>query len=283
MSDNVEFYRTLLVRPPAVRTLAAAVAVLGAVFGAGSVLVLSPSSSLRVTVAGAAIAAAAFYVVPAYLAAEAAARLGGITRRWTYLMAVIDQVVVLLFSLTIPFADSTTEAWQVMWLGLATVTVINLLMVLMARGRDGLARSVGAALVYPVTVLAAFHLTVGRLVGIPGTLYLRDSIFIVASAFLLLLTVGLYDFLIRANVDMSTFEFTSTLLLGEDRALAGGITTDVHHQALHVENDDTHVFTVPWVHPGPVGGFGGGRLTAGLIDDDTFPLHIPSYHTLDLA
>ncbi|MDY6766274.1 MAG: DUF2070 family protein, partial [Candidatus Nanohaloarchaea archaeon] len=283
MSDNVDFYRRFLIRPPRLRVLVPATAALGVVFGVISVFLLSPVSSVGVNLVGAAVAALFFYTLPAFLSAEITARGTGIQRQLTYLMGIADQVIVFFFAVTIPFTDSAAEAWQVMWLGLATVYLANLTMVLMARGRRKLHWNLLYPLIYPVFVLAAFHLFIGQLVGIPRTLYLQNSVFFLISAVLLLITIANYTFIMHANIDMSALDFFPAVILGEEKELPGGIHTDVHHATLQVENGAEHTFTVPWVHPGPVDGFGGGRLTSELIDADTFPLHIPSYHTLDLA
>ncbi|MFB6294497.1 MAG: DUF2070 family protein, partial [Candidatus Nanohaloarchaea archaeon] len=232
---------------------------------------------------GAAVAALFFYILPAFLAAEVTARGTGIQRQLTYLMGIADQVIVVFFAITIPFTDSAAEAWQVMWLGLATVYLANLVMVLMARGRRKIHWNLLYPLIYPGIVLAAFHVFIGQLVGIPSTLYLQNSVFFLVSAVLLLLTIANYTFIMHANIDMSALDFFPGVILGEKKELPSGIHTDVHHSALHIDNGTGYTFTVPWVHPGPVDGFGGGHLTAELIDTDTFPLHIPSYHTLDLS
>ncbi|MDY6766332.1 MAG: DUF2070 family protein, partial [Candidatus Nanohaloarchaea archaeon] len=283
MSDNVDFYRRFLIRPPETRVLAAATVVLSAVFGAASVFLLSPVSSVRLNLVGAGVAALFFYLLPAVLAAEITTRGAGLQRQFTYLMGLADQVIVFFFAVTIPFTDTAAEAWQVMWLGLATVYLANLVMVLMVRGRRSLHWNLLYPVIYPAIVLVTFHVFIGQLVGIPKTLYLQNSVFFIVSAGLLLLTIANYTFIMHANIDMSALDFFPAVVLGEKRELPGGIHTDVHHSALHIHNDTDHVFTVPWVHPGPVDGFGGGHLTAELTSDGSFPLHIPSYHTLDLA
>lgn len=283
MSDNVDFYRKLLFRPPPPRKLAAITVLLGIFYGVGSTLALSPSSDLEVNILGAFIAAVFFYIVPALLSSETVSRIGGVSRKWAYMMAIFDLTIVFLFSLLIPFTDSGAEAWQILWLGLATVYLANLLMVLLARGQQSVLMNIAYPFIYPGTVLIMFHVTVGQLVGIPGSIYIRNSILFLVSAFLLLLTVGIYNFLLRGNIRLSTLEFFPALVLGEQRALPGGIETDVFQQMLEVDNGEKIRFNIPWVHPGPVAGFGGGRLTSELIDEDVFMLHIPSYHTLDLT
>ncbi len=284
MSDNLDIYKKIIFRPPTPRHLLAAMLLLGALFGAGTTIALSPSSSIRANIIGAAVVALFFYIVPALLAAELATRLGNITRRWTYVMGIANQLTIFLFTLTLLIADSVGEAWQVMWLALATVYFIDLLMVVMANGRNRhIAVTVVLPLTAPVFLLGAFHLLIGRVVGIPSTLYLQNSFFFLASAFLLWLTVGIYTFIIQANVDMSALDFFATLISDDEQALDIGVDIDVPHQALHIDNGESMAYTVPWLHPGPIEGFGGGRLTSALIDADTFMLHIPSYHTLDLA
>ncbi len=286
MSDNVDIYKRLLFRPPGLKYLMAAIVVVGAVFGTVSAFVLFRSFGLSSSLAGAAVAALFFYILPSFIAAETVSQIAGITRNMTYITSLLDQATVFLFSLMIPFADSSGEAWQVMWLGLATVYLINLLMVVVARGRKRFSLNLAYPLIYPVWLLGWFHFFIGRLIGIPSSAYLQNSVLFLLSAGLLVLAILMFEFLIRANVTgLSALDFISTLVFDEEYALDGGVETAVPHQALRVDNGDSLTFTVPWLHPGPVEGFGGGRLTAELIDADadTFFLHIPCYHSLDLA
>lgn len=283
MSDNFDFVKRFVFMPPDPRKLAAGIVFLGILLGSVSVFFLSPSSSLGVNLVGAAVASIFFYVAPSLLSAEFTAFLGNLSRRWTYVMSVLDQFTVFFFSFMIPFTESVGEAWQLLWLGLATVYLINLLMVLVARGGKNILVSVSLPLIYPVWTLAAFHLFIGRLVGIPGSLYVQNFVLFIISAFLLLLTMFLYDVIIGSNISLSAFDFSSAVILHEDLALEEGVETDVHHQSFRVENGSGTTYNVPWVHPGPLEGIGGGRLTSVLIDEDSFMFHVPSYHTINLS
>ncbi|MCJ7479106.1 MAG: DUF2070 family protein [Candidatus Nanohaloarchaeota archaeon QJJ-7] len=283
MSDNLGFAEKILFRPPSSRRMAVYNAVLGIVFGALTTFVLSPTSDLSLNIIGGAVVAFFFYLVPALLFSETVTRVGGLNRKWSYIITIIDQAVVFFFSLTVPFTETATEAWQVMWLALATVFAINFFLILASRGKRSMHWNLVYAAIYPVTVLAAFHVFIGRLVGIPRSLYLQNSVFFLISAFLLLLTIAIFDYLIRSNVELSFYEFSSNLLLKQEKALEGGAYTDVYHQSLRIDNGEELRYNVPWIHPGPVEGFGGGRLTSELITGDDFLLHVPSYHTIDLA
>lgn len=282
MSDNVDWAEVIMFRPPGPRYLLAGMLVLGAVFGTVSEIVLAPTAGIWGSVVDAMISALFFYVVPAVAAGELTGRLAGITRNWTYVMAILDQIVLFLFTLVIPFADSVGVAWQIFWLGLATLYLINLLMTILALGASRLPLSLAYSAIFPGLVLLSFHLFIGRMIGIPGTLYLQNSVLFVVSGVLLLITFGLYTVILKANTDLTIGEFFSTLILDEEHKLDGNIRADVVHQVLELDGGEFH-FNVPWIHPGPVEGFGGGRITAHLIDEDAFFLHVPSYHTFDLA
>jgi len=291
MEENVGVYRHLLFELPDVHMLRVATVIAGAVFGTVTTWVLSPLSGVQATIIGGLVTSLFFYILPAVLSGEIVSRFGGVTGRWTYLMALVDQGSLFLFTGTVVIAESiivesVQEAWQLLWLGLATVFVINVVMVAAARGRRTIHRNLPYALIFPGFLIGAFHVFIGRLIGIRKVLYLQNSILFIVSAVLLFITLLIFDFLLRANVDgLSVLDFPSAIILGEEQRLAGGITTEVYHQALHIEQEDgdTLRYNIPWVHPGPVEGFGGGRLTEELIDADTFFLHIPSDHSLDMA
>lgn len=284
MSDNLDFYRRLMVRPPGLYALRVGVVVLAVVLGSISAFVLFRSFGISADLSGAAIAVLFFYLLPAVVTAEVISRLAAITKQWTYLMVILSEGAIFLFALIIPFADSSVEAWQIMWLGLATVYLIDLTMVVLAKGKRRFHMNLVYPLIYPGILIVVFHLFIGRLIGIQKVTYLQNSVLFLVSAFLLTLTIGFFEFLMRANIrGMSALDFFSTIILDEERSLDQGVETDVTHQALHIGNGQHLSFNIPWLHPGPVEGFGGGRLTTELIDADTFFLHVPSYHTLDLA
>ncbi|MFB6265630.1 MAG: DUF2070 family protein [Candidatus Nanohaloarchaea archaeon] len=284
MSDNFDFVKKIIIAPPEPRKMALIAVFLGFLFGAVSTFVLSPSSSIEANVIGGLVASVFFYVIPAILSAEVTGRFAGLSRKYTYVMSIVDQVFVFLFSLVIPFTETVGEAWQVLWLGLATVYVFNLVMVLPARPRDNLVLDISFPLIFPGWTLFAFHLFIGRLVGIPRLLYLQNSVFFIISALLALLTLALFNVIIRSNISLSAFDFSSALILHEEMELEEGVERDVYHQSFSVGNEDGEtVYNVPWLHPGPVEGVGGGRLTSELVKEGGFMLHVPSYHTLDLS
>lgn len=285
MKDNVDFYRRFVVELPNLMEFRFIVVFFGFAAGSISTWVLSPTTSVSFNLLGGFVVSLLFYILPAFISAEVLHRVGHITGQWAYLVAVMDQVMVFFFALAIAISTSVT-AWQIMWLGLALIYITNIFLVVMARGRGGLYVNLLYALLFPGILIGSFHLLIGRLIGIPRTIYLQNSILFLVGAVLLLLTIWMYDFLLRANVEgLSGADFTSVLILGEERALSGGVSTDARHQALHIEQEAGEVlrYTIPWVHPGPVEGFGGGRLTQELIEQDTFFLHVPSNHALDLA
>lgn len=284
MKDNLDVFRNVVFRIPTLRTLIGVLLGGGIVFGVLSTVLLARQTSMQVSLLPLLLVPLLFYILPALLSTEAIFRGTTITREWAALTAIIDEGVLFLFAVVLYFTDSASEAWQVMWLGLATIYFINLLLILMARGREGHTRNLVAGLVFPLSILFLFHLTVGRILDIPNILYLQNSAFFLVSAFLLLLTSLILDFLVKANVkEMSLLDFTSAIVLGDEQELMEGVETDVRQQAFVIDNGEQLQFTVPWLHPGLIAGLGGGKLTDRLIDEDTFMLHVPSDHTLDLA
>ncbi|MDY6778092.1 MAG: DUF2070 family protein [Candidatus Nanohaloarchaea archaeon] len=285
MSDNVDFYKNFIFTLPREGTIIAATAATGIVLGITSFLLVG---ALTVTPDPFFLIAAPFlfYLIPAFLSAEGMTVIGRVRRRFTYLNAIIDQVVVFLFAVILLATSTFGEAWQIFWLGLATIYLINLLYTSLIRGRGKYPLNLLLPLIFPLTLLLFFHLTIGRSIGIPGQAYIQNLSFFIASGFLLLLTLGIYQFIIDANVeDVSVYDFFSTIITGEKRYIKGSMNVDVPHQAFHIQQDDRELtYNIPWLHPGPVAGFGGGRLTTELIQrDDGFMLHVPSYHTLDLS
>jgi putative membrane protein len=74
------------------------------------------------------------------------------------------------------------------------------------------------------------------------------------------------DYLIRSNTDVSAFELTSGLLRNDRESLELGVEARPAVETFAVDNGDRLTVAAPWVHPGPLGGFGGGQLSGSLID-----------------
>jgi putative membrane protein len=80
------------------------------------------------------------------------------------------------------------------------------------------------------------------------------------------------------------------LLQKKQESLDLGYPTNPEVQSLNIKNNGGEtVLTVPWIHPGPLEGFGGGRVTSKIINklnkggDEGFFLHVPSTHKSDPA
>jgi len=87
----------------------------------------------------------------------------------------------------------------------------------------------------------------------------------IAAGFLVLVLV-VVDYLIRSNTDVSAFALTSGLLRDDRESLDLGVEARPFVETLAVDNGDRLTLAAPWVHPGPLGGFGGGQLSGSVID-----------------
>lgn len=249
MKDNLDVFRNVVFSIPELRTLIGLLVGSGVVFGVASTILLARQTNLSVSVLLLVAVPLLFYILPALLSMETLFRGTSLTREWAALMATVDEGVLFLFAAVLYFTDSASEAWQVMWLALATLYFINLLMLLMARGREGNTRNLLAGLIFPLSILLVFHVTVGRILDIPNIIYLQNSAFFLISGLLLVLTSAILDFLVKANVEgMSLLDFTSAIVLGDEQELMEGVETDVRHQAFTVDNGETLRFsTTRWV------------------------------------
>ena len=88
---------------------------------------------------------------------------------------------------------------------------------------------------------------------------------LIAAGFLVLVLV-VVDYLIKSNTDVSAFALTSGLLRNDRESLDLGVEARPAVETFAVDNGSRLTVAAPWVHPGPLGGFGGGQLSGNLID-----------------
>jgi putative membrane protein len=96
------------------------------------------------------------------------------------------------------------------------------------------------------------------------------------------------NYLIKSNTDVSAFTLTSGILQNNREALDLGFEAEPDVQTLEIDNGERLTLAAPWVHPGPLGGFGGGQLSGTVINElnergNGFFLHVPCTHEEDLA
>lgn len=300
-ADNVDVFQRLVFAVPPLRTQAAALVCLSplyAIFTFAAMWLFTPFEPALSRIVPVAVL---IFLLPFLLAAELFPRvLDGYPRSWSYFLALTAQFVLFVYALVLQGANNVGNAWSIIWLSFITLYLINLLVLVVSTGINRSDRLLLLSFVEPIALIAAFYIVGGSEFGFSTYRHVfAFGSLLIAAAFLLLVLI-VVDYLIKSNTDISAFELTSGILQNDRKSLDLGVEARPFVETLAVDNGDRLTLAAPWVHPGPLGGFGGGQLSSNVIDalngdesdgsektaerDGTgFFLHVPCTHKEDLS
>lgn len=291
-TDNVDVFKKVIFRIPELRKILAAIIGLGAVYSVITHASFSAFAGTPLDPLVMPFLAFFIYIAPAILSGEVLYRiLPDYPRKWGYFLAACNQAILLVFSLVLSLSGNIVTTWNIIWLGLITVYLSNFFILLLSVGYQHVKKVGLVSLIQPITILAAFHLFLGRYLQIPLTLYVMNFGFLLVMGILLLISFAMFDYLIGSNVaNVSVLQLASGLLQKRQEALDLGFPAKPDVQTLSIQNKSSNLtVSIPWIHPGPLEGFGGGKITTHIIDlinDDKgegFFFHVPSTHQSDPA
>ena len=266
-ADNVDAFQRLVFTVPPLRVQVAAIVLLSGVYGVVTFAAFSvftpfaPSPSRIVPIA------VLLYLLPFAVAAELFARvLDGYPRSWSYFLALVTQLAFFVYALILSGADTVANAWSIVWLLFVTLYLINIFVLVVSTGIDRLRRILAVALAQPAALIVAFYAFAGGDLGFATYRHVFAFASLGIAAGFLVLVLVVVDYLIRSNTDVSAFALTSGLLRNDRESLDLGVEARPFVETLAVDNGDRLTLAAPWVHPGPLGGFGGGQLSGGIID-----------------
>jgi putative membrane protein len=288
-ADNLDIFRKVVFNIPPLKYQVPAIIILGLLYSLGMLSAFRAFTSISPSFTVAPLVAFFVFILPTILSAEVFYQvLPDYPRKWGYFLALSNQLFVFIYTLILSGADNVQNAWSIIWLGLITVYLVNLLVLVMSVGISHLRKISVISLVHPLTILAAFHFFLGRFLDISARTYFINFGSVLIAAFFLITVLYVIEYLIRSNADVTVFQLTSSLLKKERSALDIGIESRADVQTFEIDNGEKMSFAAPWVHPGPMGGFGGGQLSDSLINylnsrHKGFFLHVPCTHKEDLA
>lgn len=294
-SDNVDIFKKIIFRIPSAGKIAPAIALLGLFYSsvfylalrlfAGNIVdlaVLDPVFFL--------LSWLLIFLLPGMISGELLHfSIPDYPRKWGYFLAACNQLILFVYLLIFSGANNIVNAWNVIWLATTTLFLSNFFVLLLTLGYDYVKRIGVLATVHPVMVLASFHLLLGNYLVIPVKVYLFNLAIIFFAGIVLLAAFGAAEYLLRANVgSVSVLKLTSALLQKKQEELDLGYPARPEVQTLKIENETGSAeISVPWIHPGPLEGFGGGKITSDIIEklnqdgEEGFFLHVPSTHKSD--
>ena len=266
-ADNVDAFQRLVFSVPRLRVQAAALVLLSAVYGILTVAAISLFTPFAPDPSRVAPVAALIFLVPFVVAAELFPRvLDGYPRAWSYFLALTSQFVLFVYALVLSGADNVGNAWSIIWLSFITLYLINILVLVVSTGIDRSDRILFVSLAEPALLIAAFYALGGSDLGFSTYRHVFAFASLLIAAGFLVLVLLVVDYLIKSNTDVSAFALTSGLLRNDRESLDLGVEARPAVETFAVDNGDRLTVAAPWVHPGPLGGFGGGQLSGNLID-----------------
>jgi len=291
MTDNLDMFKKIVFSIPSLKKILTASLTLSILFSSLVFVGFKLFTTLQPPLHSIMLMAIFAFALPAFLSGELLHRfIPDYPRKWGYFLALSNMTLLFLYGTILTGADNFTNAWHIFWLALSTSYLSNLLVLLLTVGDKYITRLTLLSLIQPLSILVAFHVFLGSRLQISLIDYASGIMVLGVSALLVLAAIGVAEYLLRANLEnASVLQLTAGLIQKRQEALDLGYPTKPDVQTLQIENQvgKTTLLT-PWIHPGPLEGFGGGRITSDIIEklnkeDEGFFFHVPSTHKSDPA
>jgi len=287
-ADNLEVFKKIIFRLPDFKTTLKSMFLMGLAYGIILFGLFTYRFDLMLNEFLIPLIGFFLFILPSIVSSEAYSFfLPDYPRKWGYFLSLVNQLVIFLFTVLVSISSSFPEAWNIIWLGLSTLYASNFFVLVLSNGPEVMKRVSVLSLIQPLMILSGFHLFLGRYLEIGLLAYLSNLLVVIGTGIVLLFAFKLTDFLVGSNVDLSMISLANSLLQNKQEKLDIGrkVKPDIH--TLEIENSSgITTLLAPWLHPGPLQGFGGGQITGRIIeglnsDGEGFFLHVPSCHQMD--
>ncbi|AZQ14406.1 DUF2070 family protein [Halorubrum sp. PV6] len=291
-ADNVDVFQRLVFSVPPLSKQLPAMVALGVLYSVVTFVAFSEFTPLALDPPTLLPIAVLLFILPFLFAGELFHRaLPRYPRTWSFFLALTNQFVTFVYALVLSGANDVGNAWSIVWLLFITLYLINIFVLVLSTGIDHYKRLLVVALAEPAALIVAFYAFAGGNLGFSTYRHVFAFASLLIAAAFLVLVLAIVDYLIRSNTDVSAFKLTSGILQNDRASLDLGVEARPAVETLAVDNGERLTLAAPWIHPGPLGGFGGGQLSANVIDalndgsdDETgFFLHVPCTHKEDLS
>lgn len=288
-ADNVDVFQRIVFSLPPLRAQIPALFACSFVYAAVAYVAFSVFTPLTPSPSLIPAAAVLVFLLPFLFAGELFTRtLSQYPRSWSYFLTLVNQFVLFLYALVLSGVNNTGNAWSIIWLTFITIYLINILVLVISTGIQHYKKLLVLSLAQPVLLIALFYTFADEILEIDAYRLAFSFVSLLIAATFLVFVLLSVDYLIRSNTDVSAFKLTSGLLQNNRERLNLGYEAEPDVQTLAIDNGDRLTLAAPWVHPGPMGGFGGGQLSSSVIsalndDGEGFFLHVPCTHEEDMA
>ncbi len=288
MSENIDIFKSIIFKVPTSKQVFGFILGSGAVFGLIINLILYWSSSTAINLTNFLLIVLGIFIIPTLFSGELFYQfLPEFRRKWSYFLTFFNEIVIFSFGTITAFIGNNVLAWNIFWLGIITIFLISLIALLATLGYRHMKRISILSLVQPLMITVISQSYLNEYFNVTIFTYLERMGALIFAGIILLLTFLVSEYLIGTNVNASALQLLSGLIQKKQEVLDLGypVKPDVQTLAIKNELEETQI-AVPWIHPGPLEGFGGGRASTDIInelnkDGTGFFFHVPSTHKSD--
>lgn len=292
MSDNIDVFKRVIFSIPSMQKVIGAIVVSGIFYGVLTNFGLAYFSGIEFILRHLIETIFLVFIIPTLVIGELYHRLfTEYPRKWSYFIGLFNEFVLFSHGMIITATNGAgiINSWNIFWLALMTIFFINYVILIATLGYEYSKRITLLSLVHPLMILATFHTFIGRKVHIGYTTYAENLGVLLIAAMAVLLAFLLAEYLISTNVNVSAVKLFSGLMHKKQEILDLGYPVRPDVQTILLKNECGEVtIAAPWIHPGPLEGFGGGRASTDIIrhlneNSNGFFFHVPSTHKDDPA
>lgn len=291
---NLHIFENLVKDIPGSRILYVAIVVGGLFYGLLATFALDNTISWQI---GASflidfiLTSVAVLILPAVLSAEIYTRMFDyMRRRWALALSFCAETVFFLFLLFVSRSDSLLEAWKIYWAGVLTVFVLTYTVLVLSARNHGFKKLGVFTLAHPVLLLLPTAL-IWQFEAFSRIEYITQIGLLFVTALILIALVLVHEHLMKINIEtVKGFNLSSSLLQDNQEDIDAGYPANPEIYSFLIRNEDgEYSIGAPWVHPGPLGGFGGAALSEKVISrkningSEGFFFHLPTTHQSDPA
>lgn len=289
-ADDIDIFKKIVFSIPALKYQIPGIMALGLIYSTLMYFSFQTFTTVNTGLWVVPYVAVFLFALPVYISSEVLHRvLPDYPRTWGMFLGAVNQLLLFIYTLMLSGANNLANAWSIIWLGLITLYLVYVFVLIISVGINHLKRIILVSGVHPLMVFGLFHFFLGRFLDISTETYLMNFASVALAAGFLIVLFYITEYLIGMNANVSAFELTAGLLRKDREALNIGVDSRPEVQTLKIENGKDFTAVAPWIHPGPLGGFGGGELSRSLIkhlnrrEGRGFFFHVPCTHKDDLS
>ncbi len=291
MAYNLDIFEKVIFHIPSTKKTATLITSLGTLYSVAFYIMLGMFTRHSLEPNMIPLLAFFLFIAPCFVSGELLHRfLPDYPRKWGYFLMLSTQLIIFIYTAILSGANNFVNAWNIFWLGLITVFLANMIVLILSVGMEHLSKIGMLSAVQPMMILGGFHYFLGRLLNVTAIEYLSNLGVLLFAGLMLVVVILVQEYLMGSNIsNITASSLAAGILQKEQAALDVGYLSRPDVQTLAVENQSGRAtIAAPWVHPGPLEGFGGGSLSEKIIkhlneDGTGFFFHIPSTHQDDPA